>query len=269
MMRTDQQIDRAGVPAAGRLDLVKLGDYRVGADGEGSGSADRAYHELVRAIATCELAPGAAFNERDQAAALGMSRTPLRQALHRLALEGLVETVPQRGVFVTLIDPKLIHDNTVVREVLEVEMLRRTITENREVDFERLEALIRAQEAALEKADAVGFLAADEEFHLVLAAAADNEPAWAAIHRSWIHVNRVRHLQHQGQRGLRSALNEHRSMLTAVKRRDTARVEAAVRAHMSRSRARLDELAKLVPEAFVSGRDDSSPAEKQVLAARA
>jgi DNA-binding GntR family transcriptional regulator len=230
------------------------------------GSAERAYQTLVRDIATCRLAPGVAFNERDQAAALGMSRTPLRQALHRLALEGLVETVPQRGVYVTLIDPKLIHDNTVVREVLEVELLRRTIVEQRIVDFGRLDQLIRAMEAALEVSDAVAFLEADEEFHLVLASAADNEPAWSAIHRSWIHVNRVRHLQHQGQRGLRSALNEHRAMVTSVRRRDTVRAEAAVRAHMERSRSRLQELTLLVPEAFVARRPLQGSAAEEAFA---
>lgn len=229
------------------------------------GSAERAYQALVRDIATCRLAPGAAFNERDQAAALGMSRTPLRQALHRLALEGLVETIPQRGVYVALLDPKLIHDNTVVREVLEVELLRRTIVEERAVDFDRLDHLTAAMEAALQTSDAVAFLEADEEFHLVLASAADNQPAWSAIHRSWIHVNRVRHLQHQGQRGLRSALSEHRAMVTSVRRRDTVRAEAAVRAHMERSRSRLHELTLLLPEAFVSNRVDEVAAAENIL----
>jgi DNA-binding GntR family transcriptional regulator len=220
------------------------------------GSADRAYAALVRAIATCQLQPGAAFNERDQAAALGMSRTPLRQALHRLALEGLVETIPQRGVFVSLLDPKEIVDNTVVREVLEVEMLRRIIVEEREIDFTTLDRLLDRMKKYIEASDAIGFLEADEEFHLTLAALAGNRPALEAIHRSWIHVNRVRYLQHQGTRGLSAALGEHRAMLTGLRRRDTERTEAAVRAHMHRSRARLGELTDLVPEAFVAHRTD-------------
>lgn len=223
----------------------------VNGGGESLGSAERAYQVLVRAIATCELPPGSAFNERDQAAAMGMSRTPLRQALHRLALEGLVETVPQRGVYVTRIDPKLMHDNTVVREVLEVELLRRTISERRDVDFARLDVLMREMTTAIDEEDVVGFLRGDEEFHLVLAAAADNAPAWEAIQRSWIHVNRVRYVQHQAPRGLRAALNEHRAMLTAVRRKDVDRAETAVRSHMHRSRSRMRELTELVPEAFV------------------
>lgn len=216
------------------------------------GNADRAYAALARAIATCQLPPGTAFNERDQAASLGMSRTPLRQALHRLALEGLVETVPQRGVFVSLLDPKQIADNTVVREVLEVELLRQVIEQRIALDFRALDQLLQRMKVALEREDAVGFLEADEEFHLTLAGAAGNRPAHEAIHRSWIHVNRVRYLQHQGSKGLAAALAEHRAMLTGLRRGDVERTAAAVRAHMRRSRARLAELTVQLPEAFVA-----------------
>lgn len=219
---------------------------------ESAGNADRAYAALVRAIATCELPPGTAFNERDQASALGMSRTPLRQALHRLALEGLVETIPQRGVFVCLLDSKEIADNTVVREVLEVELLRQVIEQGIALDFPALDQLLQRMKVALESGDAVGFLEADEEFHLTLAGSAGNRPAREAIHRSWIHVNRVRYLQQQGTKGLAAALAEHRAMLTGLRRGDAQRTEAAVRAHMRRSRTRLAELTVLVPEAFVT-----------------
>lgn len=232
----------------------------------GVGNADRAYQKLVRLIATCELAPGTAFNERDQAAALGMSRTPLRQALHRLALEGLVETVPQRGVYVSLLDPKEIYDHTIVREALEVEVLRRIVLDQRPVDYDRLDELLARMERALRSADTVGFLEADEEFHLVIASASGNRPAFQAIHRSWIHVNRVRYLEHQAKPGLRAALAEHRAMVAGLRHRDPDRVEKAVRAHMDRSRSRLDELTKMIPDAFVTPRVEE--AAHPVAAAR-
>jgi len=212
----------------------------------------------VRAIATCQLPPGTAFNERDQAAALGMSRTPLRQALHRLAFEGLVETIPQRGVYVSLLDSKEITDNTVVREVLEVELLRQVIERGIALDFRELDQLMKRMKAAIEREDAVSFLEADEEFHLTIAGAAGNRPAREAIHRSWIHVNRIRYLQHQGTKGLAAALAEHRAMLTGLRKGDAVGTEAAVRAHMRRSRARLAELSVLVPEAFTT-RDAGLP----------
>lgn len=215
-------------------------------------SADRAYATLVRAIATCELRPGAAFNERDQSAALGMSRTPLRQALHRLAVEGLVETLPQRGVYVTLIDPQEIFDNTVVREVLEIELLRRMIETGQTIDFEKVEDLLTTMARAIKKKNAIAYLESDEEFHLTLATMSGNRPALEAIRRSWIHVNRARYLQELSMHALTDSLNEHRAMVDGLRERDSEATRVAVAAHMGFSRARLLELTKLLPEAFVT-----------------
>lgn len=224
-------------------------------------AADRAYAALVRAIATCELRPGSAFNERDQAAALGMSRTPLRQALQRLAGEGLIETLPQRGVYVTLIDPKEVFDNTIVREVLETELLRRMIDEGQPIDFDQLEELLTTMAKAIKKKNAIGYLECDEEFHLTLAGLSGNRPALEAIRRSWIYVNRPRYLQELSTDALSDSLNEHRAMVDGLRNRDSAATSAAVAAHMGFSRARLRELTELLPDAFVIDKDSTEPVD--------
>jgi DNA-binding GntR family transcriptional regulator len=217
-------------------------------------NADRAYAILVRAIATCELRPGAAFNERDQSAALGMSRTPLRQALQRLAVEGLIETLPQRGAFVTLIDPKEVFDNTIVREVLETELLRRMIDEDQDIDFGKLEELLTTMARAIKKKNANAYLECDEEFHLTLARMSGNRPALEAIRRSWTYVNRARYLQELSTHALTDSLNEHRAMVDGLRNRDSQATSAAVAAHMGFSRTRLQELTELIPDAFVTHR---------------
>jgi GntR family transcriptional regulator, rspAB operon transcriptional repressor len=222
-------------------------------------AADRAYAALVRAIATCELRPGAAFNERDQAAALSMSRTPLRQALQRLAVEGLIETLPQRGVYVTLIDPKEVLDNTVVREVLETEILRRMIDEGHEIDFGKLEELLATMSKAIKKKHTVAYLECDEEFHLTLAGMYGNRPALEAIRRSWIYVNRARYLQELSPKALSDSLDEHKAMVDGLRKRDSKATSAAVAAHMGFSRARLQELTELLPDAFVIGSKSTGP----------
>lgn len=216
------------------------------------GYAERAYDHLVRAIATCALPPGSLFNERDEAAKLDMSRTPFRQALHRLALEGLVVTVPKRGVRVSLLDPKEIHDNTVVREALEVELIRRAITDDLSIDFAELATLLKQMASHIDADDAEGFLRADEEFHLVIAEASGNVPAVEAIRRTWIHINRIRYIEHPAKSAMRAALREHRAMVKSLRQGDVEAGEAAVRAHMQRSRARLAELQRQVNSMFLS-----------------
>src|SRR5262245_56022986 len=66
--------------------------------------ADKAYHEIRHLIVSLELPPGAVIDERDLIERLGIGRTPVREALRRLALERLVEVYPRRGMFVTGVD---------------------------------------------------------------------------------------------------------------------------------------------------------------------
>jgi DNA-binding GntR family transcriptional regulator len=216
------------------------------------GHAERAYAYLLRAIATCEILPGAVLNERQEAARLGMSRTPFRQALHQLAKEGLVVTERNRAVRVSLLDPATISDYFVVREALEVELLRRIVEERLPVDFARLEALLAEMEQAVKGEDALGYLRADEEFHLTVCQAAGNRQALEVIRRAWIHINRTRYLERGEPSNLRGSLAEHRSILSSLRRRRADRAEAAVRAHMNRARGLLGDLVQNLPGVFVA-----------------
>lgn len=225
-------------------------------DGETDGGhAERAYSFLLQAIATCEILPGAVLNERQEAARLGMSRTPFRQALHQLAKEGLVVTERNRAVRVSLLDPATISDYFVVREALEVELLRRIVNDRCPVDFARLEELVAEMERAVAAEDTLAYLRADEEFHHTVCQAAGNRQALEVIRRAWIHINRTRYLEPGQASNLRGSLAEHRSILTALRRRRIDRAEATVRAHMNRARGLLGDLLQNLPEVFVARSD--------------
>lgn len=217
-----------------------------------AGQADRAYATLLRAIATCELVPGALLNERKEAAGLGMSRTPFREALHRLESDGLVTARRNRKVRVSLLDREIIEGHLVVREALEAELLRRIITERRPVDFSRLKTLVADMRAAIRDADVHAYLGADEEFHLTICRAAKNAPALEALQRAWIHVNRVRYLEPGDARNLRGSLAEHQRLLAALRRRDERAAQITVAEHMDRGRGLLSDLMRDLPEVFVA-----------------
>lgn len=213
--------------------------------------SDRAYSVLIRKIAACELPPGAELNERSAAAELGMSRTPFRQAIHRLTVEGLVTTIPKKGIRVTLLDSKILADHMMVREALEAEMVRRVIEGNLPVDFADLKRRITSMKDAAAKKDNLTFLRADEEFHLGIMRAAGNEAAVEAVHRSWIQVNRARYLAPPDFKDRGGVLKEHADILDALKAKDVGRAEAAVRKHLSESRRRLRGITERLPSAFV------------------
>ena len=86
--------------------------------------ADKAYHAIRGLIVSLALAPGALIDERELIERLGIGRTPVREALRRLAQEQLVEVYPRRGMFVTPVDARALARLSEVRAVLEPEAAR-------------------------------------------------------------------------------------------------------------------------------------------------
>jgi len=224
--------------------------------------SEHAYAELAHAIATCELRPGSPINERTDAARLGMSRTPFRQALHRLQLEGLVVSVPKRGTYVMPLDPDDIEDNMRVREAIETDMVQKVISESRPVDIKGLDANLRAQRDAVEHDDFIDWLRLDEEFHIDLLAASGNARAVEAVRRCWLHVNRVRYIRPLSRSAQRLALSQHREILAAVRSADVERARSAIRKHLEQPLQRnLASLAAELPEAFHIAGNGAAPAD--------
>ena len=218
-------------------------------DTNGEGLADHAYRVLTDRVERCDLAPGSWLNEREASAALGMSRTPFRQALHRLALDGLVRSVDRRGVQVTRIDLNDIQDNLEVRVALEVALLRRAAADGT-ADIGRLEKLLAAMRAAGRTGDALPFLEADEQFHLTLAEAAGNPRALEPLRKAWVHVNRPRYLAPPSRTHMRHSTKQHADILAAVKAGDADAAEAAVRGHIRSAFELFGDLAQRMPLAF-------------------
>lgn len=213
-------------------------------------ASERAYRALVRRIATCELQAGEPFVERLEAARLGMSRTPFRDALNRLEQEGLVRRVPKRGTFVSLLDPEDIADNMAVREAIEVEMARRVIEEGKAPHAE-LAAVIDEQRRAINAGDHRGFLDADERFHMLLVAAAGNARAVDAARRAWLHVNRVRYLEPMSSAAMRRARHDHLAIASAVQDGSAESTQRAIRRHLDEPLHRLlGEHARRHPTSF-------------------
>src|SRR3954469_2440396 len=86
--------------------------------------ADKAYHAIRGLIVSLDLAPGTVIDERELIERLGIGRTPVREALRRLAQERLVEVYPRRGMFVTGVDVRELARLSEVRVVLEPEAAR-------------------------------------------------------------------------------------------------------------------------------------------------
>src|SRR5207248_7463852 len=124
---------------------------------------DKAYHEIRLLIVSLELAPGAVIDERELIERLEIGRTPIREALRRLAHEGLVEVYPRRGMFVTGVDVRELARLSEVREVLEPEAARLAATRATDDDRAAIGALLEELDGG--SSDDRELMALDERVH--------------------------------------------------------------------------------------------------------
>ena len=158
-----------------------LVDMRIELSDRASGGSarDQVYAALREAIVSAELEPGRRLSENELAEALGVSRTPVREALVRLRDERLVAIVPQLGTFVTLISTDAIADAAFVREALECSAIRLATERASERELEELQANLAAQERAEQSGDTEAFDRLDEALHRTLCELSGREIAWS------------------------------------------------------------------------------------------
>ncbi len=134
------------------------------------------YRELRNAILNGTFLPGQTLRQEEVATRLGVSRSPLREALPRLEAEGIVVLNPRRGYAVAVLDPKEIQEAFDLRCLLESELARRSILKRTEADIARVYAVVSemAQQATLaEAADRSHWFELNTRFHTALLAPAD------------------------------------------------------------------------------------------------
>jgi DNA-binding GntR family transcriptional regulator len=174
------------LPAAGRYpgeELTKKSVKRRAhvSLSEDTTLTDRAYRELEEMIVTLQLSPGTILSEQALAVRLKIGRTPIREALQRLARDGLVVIMPRRGVMVSEINLKLQLRLLEVRRVLE--RLMASLAAERATPDERREfaEVADAMLAAAAKANDIAFMRLDQRFNILVATAARNEFARRSI----------------------------------------------------------------------------------------
>jgi DNA-binding GntR family transcriptional regulator len=220
-------------------------------DRAGGGTVrDRIYLTLREAIISTELAPGQKLSENELAGELGVSRTPVREALARLRDERLVAIVPQLGTFVTLISPAAVADAEFVREALECAAIARTTPLITVEGLEELQWNLAAQEQACSNRNDRSFVRLDEDLHQRLCDASGHSIAWVLSRRANGHLDRVRRLSLPDAEYLDEMVAQHREIVAAVAEGDAGAAEAAMREHLRAVAAKVPELQQRHPDFF-------------------
>ena len=190
------------------------------------------YVALRDAIVSAALEPGRQLSENELAARLGVSRTPVREALQRLREERLVAVVPQLGTFVTRISTDAVSDAQFVREALECAAIKEAAPRATAEHVAELEQIVERQTHAEGNGDFDRFYLLDDELHEALCDLSGHGIAWSLTQRAKGHLNRIRRLSLPEPGYLREMIAEHRAVVSAVAANDPEGAERALRHHL-------------------------------------
>ena len=202
--------------------------------------SDEIYDALRQMIVTARLPPGAALVERDLCTLFSASRTPLREAVLRLAGHGLVTVAPQHGTFVASLSPRMVRLAHFLRENLELPVISQLAAQGTP-DLRAARATIIEQKLAEARDDSAAFILLDDRFHQALFDAAGLPEVWDVIRAKKAHLDRIAFGQEQ-RRGFATAIAQHEQILNAIEIGDTQAAVRCARDHVAAPLAYLEEL---------------------------
>lgn len=212
---------------------------KTGTHSPKQGDKESVYESLRAEIISGRTAPGDPISERDLADHFGLSRTPIREVLHRLSMNGLIEIYPNRGAFVRRLDPRLISDIFEAREAIEPMACGLAAIRHPEPELgtviRRLEQLVITDEpATMEAAVATG-----SDLHDAIFDWAGNALLTDFYRRLKDQASLIRLLTRRSQEIEEASRIAHLLICMAIQSRDRPAAERAMRSHLTRTRQML------------------------------
>ena len=193
---------------------------------------DWVYEELKSAIVDLRLAPGDPLREATLADQLGVSKTPIREALTRLEQEGLVETTSFKGAVVTGYSRQDLLEIYELRELLENAAARTAAESMADADRDRLDRICRESRKLKKNHDAAGLAALISAFDDVLFEQVRNSRIRALIENLRAHLTRIGHLTAEIPGRIEASVDEHETFVQAIAARDPEQAERQMREHI-------------------------------------
>jgi len=196
-----------------------------------------AYDYLVEAITSFRLPTNAPISENKLATQLGISRTPIRQALQRLESEGLITKSDSSRFSVALITPKQVEEACDLLQIIDTYLFTKAAQNLDKKEAEELIAITAQMIKAAENNDKDNWSKADTQFHNIIIKAADNQTVsgLAVVTRRKIQRFWTRSAVYENRLG--SCSKEHEVLAQAIVNKDLSAIEPAVRAHISHMRS--------------------------------
>lgn len=198
-----------------------------------SGSlSQRVYQSLREAILSMQYPPGTIIRKGAICEQLGVSRSPVAEALAKLSAEGLVDIIPQSATKVSCFSMNDIREASFLREALEVAAIEKVAAERSPEQLAALVRNVRMQELSVADQDFVGFYQADEEFHSLLMSFTGFNGVPQVLESVSLHLTRARMLVLPEEGRPSEAVKEHKAILEAIKSQDIDGARKAMKYHI-------------------------------------
>ena len=204
--------------------------------------ASRVYTAVKSAILELDFLPGAVIRKSEVCDQLGLSRSPVSEALAKLSNEGLVDIVPQSGTRVARLSMASIKEDSFLREALEVAAARHAALHRSDETVARLARNIEMQKLLIEDADKEDFIRTDVAFHQVIMATTNIKRLPATVQSVSQHLDRARLLPLPEPGRLAETVSEHIEILDAIRDKDAEAAQDAMRRHVRQLIKRLEPL---------------------------
>ncbi len=200
---------------------------------------EKAYDILKELILTGRLEQGELHNEKRLAEVLGVSRTPVREALLELSREGMVIFVPSKGVKVRKITAKQVQEVFEIRRIIEGHIIQIISKQLTLTDLKKIDKIIGKQKRLAGGDEMVAFIEVDKEFHLFLASKMGNQQIEAILEnlRDQIHLMGIRAIQDRSR--LQQVIREHHRIFSALKKKNGKEANKELILHLNNTEKKL------------------------------
>ena len=225
--------------------------------------ASQVHARLRSDILHARLRPGQVLSENQLAQQLGVSRTPVREAIQALVREHLVLVLPQRGSLVARLSMRRIREALFVREAVESHVIRKLLAAPPPPQaWDALEARIERQAAALQAQDLEATMRADEDFHRALLGLCGMDGVWPVVAQARDLHQRVRAIAVPELQSGQQALQDHRAIVAALRSQDVQRATGEMAAHLQHNEMLTQQISRLHPDYFEPGSDEGFTAAR-------
>lgn len=217
-------------------------------------TGDVIYEHLRNRIISLSLKPGEELPILELSKELGVSRSPVRDALMRLQGEALVEIVPQKGCWVKAIDVERAAEERFLRASLEKSVLQRFAESMKPSAITRLEYYLQLQKEAAERRDGAAFYSSDDMMHATFFEETGLSRLWRVIERESGDYRRIRILSLDSDGIYEKNMEQHRCLIDALKNSDIEKALEIENEHLSKVVFELDGIIGKHPGYFCNGR---------------